>query len=188
MHDESDTSEQVDPIDQPESHLDGLGARFLAGVELYRRGDIDHAADAFRDVLAAEPRLAEPRLELARIYLDSGRLDEAEAQAREGLRILEAGGLWLEALEENVVLGLAHGLLAEVLRQIADTDEVIFGEPERFHEITHEARAHFAKAAATDPENQHAHYHAFFLNLELPDSEPGDSDADTSSEPGAGTS
>jgi tetratricopeptide (TPR) repeat protein len=159
----------ADPIEQPEPHLEGLDTLFLSGVEHFRQGRIDRATEAFRGVLAVEPRLAEPRMELARILLDTGRLHEAEAEAREALGVLEAGGQWLEALEEPVVLGLAHGLLAEILRQIADTDEVIFGEPERFHAITRQAREHFAKAATLDPENQHASYHAFFMKLELPE-------------------
>lgn len=158
-----------DPCEQPEEHLEGLGARFLAGLEHTRHGRIDDAIELFRGILAVEPRLAEPRLELARIHLDTGRLTDAEAEAREALRLLEAGGQWIDELPEAVVKGLAHGLLAEILRQAADTDEVIFGPPERFHELTKEARVHFAKAAELDPEYQHASYHAFFMKLEVPD-------------------
>jgi tetratricopeptide (TPR) repeat protein len=168
-HDQRPVQGPEDPIDQPEDHLSGLGSTFLSGVEHFRQGRIDKATEAFRAILAVEPRLAEPRLELARILLDTGRLPEAEAEAREALRLLEAGAQWLEALDESVMLGLAHGLLAEILRQLADTDEVIFGEPERFHAITRQAREHFAKAATLDPENQHAAYHAFFMKLEIPD-------------------
>jgi tetratricopeptide (TPR) repeat protein len=156
-----------DPTLQPEEHLAGLGARFLAGVRHVQQGRIDDAQEIFRAILAVEPRLAEPRLELSRIFLDSGRLPEAEAEAREALRLLEAGGQWLDELPEPAVLGIGHGLLAEILRQRADTDEVIFGPPERFHELTRQAREHFAKAATLDPENQHASYHAFFMKLEL---------------------
>lgn len=158
-----------DPIESPEAHLDGLGARFLGGIEYLRKGRIDDAIKVFGGILAVEPRLAEPRMELARIYLDTGRLPEAEAEAQEALRLLEAGAQWLEEIPEAVMLGLAHGLLAEIYRQIADSDEVIFGAPERFHAMTRQAREHFVKAATQDPENQHASYHAFFMKLELPD-------------------
>jgi tetratricopeptide (TPR) repeat protein len=174
--DRPDSHPMSDPTEQPEEHLEGLGERFLAGVQLVQRGRIDDALETFRSILALEPRLAEPRLELSRIYLDSGRLDEAEAEAREAVRLLEAGGQWVDELPEAVVLGVGHGLLAEVLRQQADSDAVIFGPPERFHELTRQAREHFAKAASLDPDNQHASYHAFFMKLDLSDDGPGDQD------------
>jgi len=158
---------------EPEAHLEGLGARFMAALELVRRGEIDDATGELNAILSVEPRLAEPRMELARVLLDSGRLDESEAQAREALRSLKAGGQWVEELPEPVVTGLAHGLLAEILRQIADTDAVIFGDPERFRAITKEARTHFEAAAHLDPDNQHASYHAFFIGLGQ-DDEPAD--------------
>jgi len=164
-----DPSASLDPVDQPEDHLEGLGARFLAGLEHTRRGQIDDATKVFRDILSVEPRLAEPRMELARIYLDTGRLVEAEAECREALRLLEAGGQWIDELPEPVMMGLAHGLLAETIRQIADTDAVIFGDPEHFHNLNKQAREHFARAATLDPENQHANYHSFFMKLEFPD-------------------
>ncbi len=154
-----------DLIDRPEPHLKGLSERFLAALEELRQGRIDRADKALRAILAVEPRLAEPRLELARILLDTGRLDDAESQARQALEILEAGGQWTEELPGHVVLGLAHGLLAEILRQQADRDEVIFGEPARFHAITKEARGHFERAARMDADNQHASYHALFLGM-----------------------
>ncbi len=180
----TDRDPNLDPSDPtlgPESHLEGLGGRFLVGVQHVQQGRIDRATETFRGILAVEPRLAEPRMELARIFLDTGRLPEAEAEAREALRLLEAGGQWLDALPEPVVLGLAHGLLAEILRQRADSDEVFFGDPERFHSLTRQARAHFERAAELDPENQHASYHAFFMKLELTD------DASSGSKEGQGS-
>jgi tetratricopeptide (TPR) repeat protein len=169
VSDDHDKPLGPDPIESPEAHLEGLGERFLRGVEHCRAGRVDKATACFRAVLAVEPRLPEPRLELARLLLDTGRLAEAEIEAREALQQLAAGGQWIDELPEAVVLGLAHGLLAEILRQVADTDEVIFGEPDHFHRVTREAREHFAKAAELDPENQHASYHAFFMKLEIPD-------------------
>ena len=161
-------SHEVQPSDlleQPEEHLDGQSERFLAALEDLRMGRTDRAGETLRGILSVEPRLAEPRMELARILLDTGRLRDAEAEAREALGILEAGGQWTEELPEDVVLGLAHGLLAETLRQIADTDEVIFGDPAKFHAITLESRRLFERAAQLDADNQHASYHAFFLGI-----------------------
>jgi tetratricopeptide (TPR) repeat protein len=163
-----------DPIDRPEDHLDGLGDRFMRAMELLQKGDQDRAAEILRGILAVEPRLAEPHLEIARILLDGGQLREARAEAEEGLRLLEAKGQWLEDLPEPVLLGLAHGLLAEILRQIADTDEVVFGDPQVFRGLTRLARRHFAKAAALDPENHHASYHAFFLGVGQQEEDAGE--------------
>jgi tetratricopeptide (TPR) repeat protein len=158
-------ADELDPVGQPEGHLAGLGERFMRAMDLLQQGERDRAAEALRGILAVEPRLAEPHLEIARILLDGGQLREARAEAEEGLRLLLAGGQWLEDFDEPVILGLAHGLLAEILRQIADTDEVVFGDPKVFKGLTRLARRHFARAAALDPENHHASYHAFFLGV-----------------------
>lgn len=163
-HDGGD--DRRDLADVPEEHLAGLEARFMEGLERVRQGRHQDAMKIFREILGVEPRLPEPRLELARVLLDVGRLEDAEAEAREALLRLESGGQWTEELPENVVKGLAEGLLAEILRQRADSDEVVFGDPRRFKALAREARARFARAAQLDPENQHAHYHAFFMGLD----------------------
>ena len=142
-----------------------LGPRFLQAIACMQRGENDRATQILRAILSVEPRLAEPRMEIARILLDGGQLREALGEAEEALRLLEAGGQWLEDLPEPVVLGLAHGLLAEILRQIADSDDVVFGDPKAFQALTRRSRRHFARAASLDPENHHASYHAFFMGV-----------------------
>jgi len=141
--------------DRPES-LDDLGARFLQALDARRRGDVDGAAELLRGVLKVEPRLPEPHMELAHILLETGQLDEAEEHAREAIRHLEAGGQWTDDLPESVVLGMAWDILGEVLRRIADSDEVVFGDPARFESLMKEARAAFDRAAQIDPTNDHA--------------------------------
>src|SRR5690606_14016770 len=126
-------------------------------------GDLDGAEDELRAILKVEPRLAEPHLELARVLLDTDRLSEAEAHAREGLQHLESGGQWTDEVPENVLLALGHALLAEVLRRRADEDDVIFGDPDEFRGLVEESRVHFARAAELDPSDEYASYHAFFL-------------------------
>ena len=54
-------------IDQPEEHLEGLGDQFMEAVRRMEKSDIDGAAELFRRILQKEPRLAEPRIELARL-------------------------------------------------------------------------------------------------------------------------
>jgi tetratricopeptide (TPR) repeat protein len=148
-----------------DGHLEGLGELFVAGLEARQAGNIDRAVELLRLILRKEPRLAEPRLELAHIHLEAGRLEEAELEAREGVRLLEAGGQWVDSLPEPQMKALAYGLLAEVLKRHADTDAVIFGDPERFKAILAESRALYARASALDPQNEHAAHADFFLNL-----------------------
>lgn len=136
----------------PEAHLVALGPKFIAALEARTAGRVDAAVEALLEILRAEPRLAEPRLELGRIYLEMGRLDDAEAEAREALRILAAGGAWTEDLPESLLESLGWALLGEVLKEQAATDEVVFGDdPARFQELIATSRAAFKRAHELDP-------------------------------------
>ena len=145
---------------------DNLGPQFMAALEKRRNGDVTGAEDMLKEILQAEPRLPEPRLELGHIYLEAGRIPEAESEIREGLRWLEQGGQWVEDLTEQQALSLAHGLLGEVLRARCETDDAVFGDEEDFKALLKESRSNFEKAAKLDPENEYAAHHAFFLSLE----------------------
>ena len=57
----------------------------------------------------------------------------------------------------------SHGQLAEILRQLADSDQVIFGDPEVFKALLVKAKVHFAKARDLDGSNAHADFYAFYL-------------------------
>jgi len=158
-------------MDQKEAHLDALGPRFLAALKLRADGRVDDALEAFRAILRVEPRLAEPRMEIGRIHLETGRLEDAELEAREAIRILEAGGQWTDDLPENVVAGMAWALLGEVLREKAATDEVVFGDPEAFRELLAQSRAAFDKAAGLDPTDTASWVNALELAEERRDRE-----------------
>jgi len=145
-------------LDRDEEHLEGLGDRFLVALGLMEKGEIDRAAELFRGIIKIEPRLAEPRMELARILLDTGQIDEAHGQATEAVRILDCGGQWTEALPENVVLSTAYGLVGEICRRMASADEVVFGDPDLWKERMDQAQAAFRRASALDPENAHANH------------------------------
>jgi len=162
---------QTDPSEEV---LATLGPRFLAALELRVAGDVEGATKALQDLLKLEPRLPEPRLELAHIHLEGERLPEAESEAREALKWLQKGGQWVEDLAENQALSLAHGMLGEILREKASLDEVVFGDEETFRGILAESTEHFAQAAELDPENKHASHHAFFLRLAEEDGEDGE--------------
>lgn len=136
----------------PEGHLTELGPRFMAALEARAAGRVDVAMESLLAILRAEPRLAEPRLELGRIYLEMGRHDDAEAEVREALRILMAGGAWTEDVPEHVVEALGWALLGEILKEQAATDEVVFGDdPARFQELIAASRAAFKRAHELDP-------------------------------------
>lgn len=143
--------------------IEELGQRFMGALRAKNAGDIDAAEDELRAILRVEPRLPEPHMELGRVLLDTDRLQEAESHAREALEHLEAGGPWTDELPENVVRALAWALLAETLRRIADEDDVIFGDPDRFKALVDESQKAFAKASELDPSDEYSSYHAFFL-------------------------
>jgi len=145
---------------------ENLDALFMEALEARRQADVDRALDLLQRIIRKEPRLAEPHLELGRLHLDAGRLDDALAETREALKWLLLGGQWVDDLSEDVMLSVAHGQLAEILRRIADTDEVIFGEPERLKELLKEATKHFDEAHKLDPENDHARMFSFQLKGE----------------------
>jgi tetratricopeptide (TPR) repeat protein len=140
-----------DPTQGPEPHLARLAQDFMVAMELQQKGKLEECRLLLEGILQVEPRLPEPRLELARIWLESERLDDAEAQVREALRLLEGGGQWIETVEENVLMGMAWSILGEVLQRQATTDEVVFGPAERFRELVAASRAAYARAAELDP-------------------------------------
>lgn len=140
-----------DPLEHEETHLANLGPRFLEALKLREAGKTDEAVDIFYEVLRQEPRLAEPRMELARVFLEQGRLEEAEEEGREAVRLLEGGGQWLAEIDEPVVQSLAWALLGEILKERASSDEVVFGDPDVFRSLIAESRAAYARAAELDP-------------------------------------
>ncbi|HND32012.1 MAG TPA: tetratricopeptide repeat protein, partial [Myxococcota bacterium] len=83
-------------LEEPEVHLQQLEVEFMAALELRTKGKSDEARQKLENVLRVDPRLPEPRLEMARIYLETQRLEDAETEAREALSLLQAGGQWVE--------------------------------------------------------------------------------------------
>jgi tetratricopeptide (TPR) repeat protein len=167
-----------DRTDPEADASDRLGQRFLDALARKDAGKLDEAEEALRALVADEPRIAEPRMELARVLLDTDRLPEAEDHAREAIEQLDRTGAWTAEVPENVVKALAHALLAEVLRRKADEDDVIFGDPAEFKAIVEESQREFSKAAELDPSDEYASYHAFFLGvpgarIDLGDGEDG---------------
>lgn len=143
--------------------LEALAARFMTAMNLKNEGDLDRAEEVLREIIRSEPRLAEPHMELARILLDTERVEDAEPHAREALTHLDAGGPWTAEIPPNVVSSVGHALLAEILRQRAESDAVLFGDPEVFKALIAESRTHFEEAASLDPTDATSSYYAFFM-------------------------
>lgn len=142
--------------DNPELHLADLAGRFEQGLELRRKGDTKGAQKAFQDILRAEPRLAEPRLELAHIATDAGDWEEAEAQARQSVEILRSGGQWIDSLQPQELLSFATNLLGEIIvREIEDSDTLI-DDAEALQARWNEAATLFAAALLAWPTNTDA--------------------------------
>jgi len=117
---------------QEEAQLHALGEKFMAAIQARNSGDLESAEASLRSIIRVEPRLPEPHMELGRLLLELGQLEEAESHAREAIEQLERGGQWTDELPEAVVLSIAFSLLGEVLRRRADSDEVVFGKPDLF--------------------------------------------------------
>jgi tetratricopeptide (TPR) repeat protein len=146
------------PMDADEPHLEGLGDKLYLALRLREQKQVDKAAEVLRSILKVEPRLAEPRLELARLLLDTSQLDEARAETEEAIHILETGGQWTDEIPENVLSSMAYGLLGEIIRRQADADEIVFGDPESWSKLLAASEVAFSKARALDPDNDHADY------------------------------
>jgi tetratricopeptide (TPR) repeat protein len=153
----------IDPEQQEEQKLQQLSSDFITALGLKENGKFDKAEKGLRSIIRQEPRLAEPHMELARLLLDTDRLNEAEGHSREALEQLTKGGQWTEEIPENVLRALAHALLAEILRRRADEDDVIFGDPEVFKNITLESQEEFKKASELDESDAYSSYYAFFM-------------------------
>lgn len=154
---------KTDPEQLEGEQLEALGNDFMSALRLKEKGEIDKAEKLFKTIIRQEPRLAEPHMELARLYLDTDRLSQAESEAREALEQLEKGGPWTDEIPENVLSALCHALIAEILRRRADEDDIIFGDPEVFQALLVESQAMFKRASELDASDDYANYYAFYM-------------------------
>lgn len=149
-----------DPTKGPEHHLVPLGTKLEQAFALRGDGKHDAAAELLREILQADPRLAEPRLELAHIAAERSDWEEAEEQARAALMILKSGGQWTASLPAEQMLSFATNLLGEVIYRGLQDGDLIFRDAAAFTERWNEASALFEAAAALDPTNADAKHWA----------------------------
>lgn len=152
----ADVSPPTDPLDQADPRLPELARTMARALKMRESGKDGEAMKLYRDVLAVEPRLAEPRLELA--WLAAGRNDwqEAEEQARFAVEILEAGGQWTDDLSPESLLAFALTLLGEVVIRPLEEGDLFLVDQTAFTQKWNEAAALFDRAVELDGDNEDA--------------------------------
>jgi tetratricopeptide (TPR) repeat protein len=146
------------PVDEVETHLIPLASKLEKAMELRAAHDLEGARSLLREVLLSDPRLAEPRLELAHIAATVEDWEEAEEQARAAVHLLRSGGQWTAAMAPKVLQAFATNLLGEVIYRSIEDGELMFRDEAAFTERWNEAAALFAAAHALDPSNDDARY------------------------------
>lgn len=127
-----------------------LAEIFDYAMTLRQDGESEEAEKQLRGILETEPRLAEPRLELAHVALDRDDFEEAEEQARYAVSLLEAGGQWTREIDPPVLLAYAYNLLGEVLIASLEATEETVENRKAYVQAWNEAAGLFQKAAEHD--------------------------------------
>ncbi len=153
--------EDLDVFDDPERREE-LEQLWLEAMEARHAGRDGEARGLFEELLRLEPRLAEPRLELAHMHVEAGELEEAEEHARLAVTTLSSGGQWIDDLPGEQIESFARNLLGEILFRRAEAVGPD-GDAERFDVLWEEAARLFARAAALDPGNDEARRNAFHV-------------------------
>ncbi len=148
------------PEPPDDAHLIPLGRRLAEAMKLRSEGAADKALLVYHEILQVDPRLAEPRLELAHMAAEQEQWEEAEEQARAALDALRRGGQWTADVTESQLLSFAMNLLAEIIYRSVQDGDLIFRDEARFKARWNEAAGLFAEALRTDPENEDARYWA----------------------------
>jgi len=165
MSDENDpiakASEAAEELmESDRDQLAGLEPKMRMAMSAREQGKESEAKKLFEEVLQAEPRLAEPRLELAHMAAMAEDWEEAQTQARLAVEILERGGQWTEDVEPAVLLGFALNLLGELIVRPLEEGDLFLTDRPRFNASWNEASAMFARAIEADSENVDARRNA----------------------------
>jgi tetratricopeptide (TPR) repeat protein len=152
----ADLAASPDPTAAPEPRLPELARTMTLALKLRADGRNDDAKKLLKEILAVEPRLAEPRLELAWIAAAKEDWEEAEEQARLAVEILEAGGQWSDDLDPDQMLSFALTLLGEVIVRPLEEGDLFLVDRAEFTEQWNEAAELFARAVKLDEENEDA--------------------------------
>jgi tetratricopeptide (TPR) repeat protein len=140
--------------------LAALEPKMRMAMTAREQGKEGEARELFEAVLKEDPRLAEPRLELAHMAALTEDWDEAQTQARLAVEILKRGGQWTQDVEPAVLLGFAINLLGELVVRPLEEGDLFLTDRPRFDAGWNEASQLFAQALKADPENVDARRNA----------------------------
>lgn len=143
-------------LEADRDQLKSLEKKMRRAVELRLDGSDDKAREIFEEILKQEPRLAEPRLELAHMAALAARWEEAQEQARLAVDILRRDGQWTEDVEPGRLLGFALNLLGEIIVRPLEEGDLFLTDRPSFDASWNEAATMFAAALEIDPENEDA--------------------------------
>jgi tetratricopeptide (TPR) repeat protein len=170
-----------DNVDAPEGHLDSLAPKMLQAMDLRREGKDDEAVEILTEVLRAEPRLAEARLELCHIAATNGDWEEAEGQGRFAVETLRGGGQWTLDLESEELLSFALNLLGEVIVRCLEEGDLLMDDRPAFVARWNEASEFFRESLERDNSNRDARTNCVHYRPMAEDqSSSGDLASDTS--------
>lgn len=136
--------------------LDALAPKMVAALEARRAGEDSVAEKLLRDILRNEPRLAEPRLELAHLAAEREQWEEARTQAELAVTTLRAGGQWTLDVEPPALLSFALNLLGEVIVRWLEEGDLLLRDRPEFTRRWNEAAGLFADACRLDGTNDDA--------------------------------
>ena len=137
-----------------ENYTNALIKKFEQALEARENNDIDSCCELLLHIIKNEPRLPEPHMELANIYLIIEKFEDARVHIEEAITYLENGGQWTE-IDLNTLLSLAYATKSEIYHALADRDEIVLNSNEtefiRLIKISQSAKK---KAQELNP-NQH---------------------------------
>lgn len=157
--------------DQENSYTNALIKKFEQAMDARERNDIDSCCELLLQVIKQEPRLPEPHLEIANIYLIIEKLEDARVHIEEAITYLENGGQWMD-MDLSTVLSLAYATKSEIYHALADQDEIVLNSNEtefiRLMKISKDAKK---KSEECNP-NQHVdNYESTTLMFDIEEEE-----------------
>jgi tetratricopeptide (TPR) repeat protein len=165
MSDEKTTEELVpdkaeELMRSDKDQLAELEPKMRMAMTAREQGNNGEARKLFESILQTEPRLAEPRLELAHMAAMAEDWEEAQTQARLAVDILERGGQWTEDIAPKALLGFALNLLGELIVRPLEEGDLFLTDRPQFNARWNEASEIFARCLEADPENVDARRNA----------------------------